>query len=59
MDRVLERDARCLMSRLEPEVFGRIAPRHREKLDYDPVSRAAYLNWIPSTPDERPQIEVV
>ncbi|MFJ1311559.1 nickel pincer cofactor biosynthesis protein LarB [Agrobacterium sp. P15N1-A] len=59
MDRVLERGARCLMSRLELGVFARIAPRYLEKLDYDPVSRTAYLNWTPSTLEERPLIAVV
>lgn len=59
MDRVLERDARCLMSRLEPDVFARIAPGYREKLDYDPVSRTGYLNWTPPAVEVRPQVAVV
>lgn len=59
MDRVLERGARCLMSRLEPDVFTRIAPGYQEMLDYDPVSRTAYLNWTPPAPEGRAQIAVV
>ncbi|MDX8528578.1 nickel pincer cofactor biosynthesis protein LarB [Mesorhizobium sp. MSK_1335] len=59
VDRVLERGARCLMTRLDPEVFGRMAPIYRERLDYDPVSRTAYLNWTAPAELEPPRIAVV
>ena len=59
MDRVLERGARSLMTRLEPEVFARMAPLYGERLDYDPVSRTAYLNWSPCAEREPPRIAVV
>lgn len=47
MDALLEEGVSALMTRLEPEVFARIGERHREKLDYDPVSRTGYFNWTP------------
>ncbi|CDX17424.1 putative circadian phase modifier CpmA-like protein [Mesorhizobium sp. ORS 3324] len=59
MDRVLAHGARCLMTRLEPDVFARMAPTYRERLDYDPVSRTAYLNWTPPAELEPPRIAVV
>ncbi|WFU11867.1 nickel pincer cofactor biosynthesis protein LarB (plasmid) [Rhizobium sp. CB3090] len=59
MDRVLARGARCLMTRLEPDVFARIAPDYLERLDYDPVSRTAYLNWSPPVDIGEAQIVVV
>ncbi|CDX35096.1 putative circadian phase modifier CpmA-like protein [Mesorhizobium sp. SOD10] len=59
MDRVLAHSARCLMTRLEPDVFARMAPTYRERLDYDPVSRTAYLNWTPPAELELPRIAVV
>ncbi|CDX20973.1 putative circadian phase modifier CpmA-like protein [Mesorhizobium plurifarium] len=59
MDRVLAHGARCLMTRLEPDVFARMAPTYRERLDYDPVSRTAYLNWTPPAELELPRIAVV
>ncbi|MET3523827.1 nickel pincer cofactor biosynthesis protein LarB [Mesorhizobium abyssinicae] len=59
MNRVLEHGVRCLMTRLDPEVFARMARTHRERLDYDPVSRTAYLNWIPAAELEPPRIAVV
>ncbi|RUW54131.1 nickel pincer cofactor biosynthesis protein LarB [Mesorhizobium sp. M1A.F.Ca.ET.072.01.1.1] len=59
MDRVLAHGARCLMTRLEPDVFARMAPTYRERLDYDPVSRTAYLNWTPAGELELPRIAVV
>ncbi|MFC3165813.1 nickel pincer cofactor biosynthesis protein LarB [Ciceribacter thiooxidans] len=59
MDHVLERGTRCLLTRLEAEVFGRIAPAYLERLDYDPISRTAYLNWNPPAEQEAPQIAVI
>ncbi|MET3596896.1 NCAIR mutase (PurE)-related protein [Mesorhizobium shonense] len=59
MDRVLAHGARCLMTRLEPDVFARMAPTYRETMDYDPVSRTAYLNWTPPAELEPPRIAVV
>lgn len=59
MDRVLEHGTRCLMTRLEPDVFARISSRFHEKLDYDPVSRTAYLNWSAPGEQGQPQIAVV
>ncbi|MCZ4088605.1 nickel pincer cofactor biosynthesis protein LarB [Ensifer psoraleae] len=59
MERVLERNGRSLLTRLEPDVFARIAPNYLEKLDYDPVSRTAYLNWTPPLDTESAQIAVV
>ncbi|WP_312841757.1 nickel pincer cofactor biosynthesis protein LarB [Sinorhizobium psoraleae] len=47
------------MTRLEPEVFARFALNYLEKLDYDPVSRTAYLNWTPPLDPEPAQIAVV
>ncbi|CDX57705.1 conserved hypothetical protein [Mesorhizobium plurifarium] len=59
MDRVLQHGTRGLMTRLEPEVLARMAPSYRERLDYDPVSRTAYLNWVPSDEAGPAQIAVV
>ncbi|AGB73434.1 MULTISPECIES: nickel pincer cofactor biosynthesis protein LarB [Rhizobium] len=59
MDRVLERGTRCLLTRLEAEVFGRLAPAYLERLDYDPISRTAFLNWTPPAEQQAPDIAVV
>ncbi|MDX8496353.1 nickel pincer cofactor biosynthesis protein LarB [Mesorhizobium sp. VK22B] len=59
MDRVLAHGARCLLTRLEPDVFARMAPTYGERLDYDPVSRTAYLNWISAGEREPARIAVV
>lgn len=59
MDQVLAHGARSLMTRLEPDVFDRVASPYRERLDYDPISRTAYLNWAPPVGLEPPQIAVV
>lgn len=50
IDLVLERGERCLLTRLDSAAFERVAPQQRALLDYDPVSRTAYLNW--ALPDE-------
>ncbi|AYG76766.1 nickel pincer cofactor biosynthesis protein LarB [Rhizobium sp. CCGE532] len=59
LDRVLERGTRCLLTRLEAEVFGRLAPAYLERLDYDPISRTAFLNWTPPAEQQAPEIAVV
>lgn len=59
MDRVLEQGESCLMTRLEPEVFGRFPAHRRARVDYDPVSRTGYFNWTRPEMTGPPQIAVV
>ena len=56
---ILERGERSLLTRLDPEVHARLDPAYLEKLDYDPVSRTAYLNWRPSDGQGKPRVAVV
>ena len=39
----MESRARRLFTRLDPEKFAALAPVHRAAMDYDPVSRTAFL----------------
>ncbi|HWC24167.1 MAG TPA: nickel pincer cofactor biosynthesis protein LarB [Flexivirga sp.] len=61
LDQFLDRDQRCLITRLETAALERLSVTHRERLDYDPVSRTAYLNWsAPTVTEPRPhQVAVV
>jgi pyridinium-3,5-biscarboxylic acid mononucleotide synthase len=59
MERILERDARCLMTRLEADVFARFPETFRERLDFEPVSRTAYLNWRPPPHPQPADVAVV
>jgi len=56
VDLVLERDERCLLTRLDEAAYENLPPQQRSLLDYDPVSRTAYLNWTP--PAERVSADV-
>ena len=46
MDELLESDSSALMTRLEADVYDSFSARYRQALDYDPVSRTAFCNWI-------------
>lgn len=59
LDRVLARGARCLLTRLDGETYRRIPKVHQERLDYDPVSRTAYLNWSAPADPGPPRVAVV
>jgi hypothetical protein len=43
LDRVASSGGRCLLTRLEQGSFTTLAARHRDRLDYDAVSRTAYF----------------
>lgn len=43
LDAAAERDARFLLTRLSPEQHEGLPATHRARLDYDPLSRTAYL----------------
>lgn len=54
IEQFVQREGRCLITRLEAEVLDQLSDAHRERLDYDPVSRTAYLNWTAPQSAEPP-----
>ena len=58
-DEILDRGARSLLTRLAPDVHSRMSAAHRDRLDYDPVSRTGYLNWTPPADPGPAQVAVV
>lgn len=55
VEQVLSRDERCLITRLKAPALEQLPAAHRDRLDYDPVSRTAYLNWTaPEVTEPRP-----
>jgi hypothetical protein len=47
MEKLQAEGVSALMTRLEPEVFERTPASHKARLDYDPISRTGYYNWVP------------
>lgn len=48
LDRVAARGTTMLLTRLTPETLALLPARHRERLDYDPMSRTAILGTPPA-----------
>jgi len=59
MDDLLAQGAGALMTRLEPEVFARFPDGHRDRTDYDPVSRTGFFNRTPCPVPGQPPVAVV
>jgi hypothetical protein len=47
LDQATEHGQSLLLTRMSREQFEALAPRHRERLDYEPVSRTAYFGTVP------------
>jgi NCAIR mutase (PurE)-related protein len=47
LDQAAARDARLLLTRMTKEQLAAIAPHHRERIDYEPVSRTAIFGQVP------------
>jgi hypothetical protein len=59
MDEFLARGQSALLTRLEPEVADRLPGKHKDKLDYDVISRTAYFNWTPPCHSDLEPVAVV
>lgn len=58
MDELLKNNASGLMTRLEADVFERMSPEYRERIDYCPISRVGYFNRKPKV-EGKPMVAVV
>ncbi|MDP4024878.1 nickel pincer cofactor biosynthesis protein LarB [Methylobacterium sp. NEAU 140] len=58
LDAAAERDARFLLTRLDPETFAALDPVHRRRLDHCPVSRTAVFGEARPVTGE-PRVAVV
>jgi pyridinium-3,5-biscarboxylic acid mononucleotide synthase len=47
LDQAAERGLPLLLTRMSREQLEALAPRHREHIDYEPVSRTAYYGTVP------------
>ncbi len=58
LKRSLQSTETLLLTRLTPAQFGKLSDEHRAALDYEPLSRTAYLGGVVS-PSGEPRIAVV
>ena len=58
LDEVHARDAPCLLTRLDSEQLDAIDAAHRQRLNYDPVSRTGFFGPVPA-PRNSPEVTVV
>ncbi|MBM3394365.1 MAG: nickel pincer cofactor biosynthesis protein LarB [Betaproteobacteria bacterium] len=58
LDEAAEKNARFLLTRLQTGQWEALAPRHRQVLDYDPISRTA-LHGTPHAPRSGPEVVVL
>lgn len=52
------RDARLLLTRLDPDAFAALPDAQRHRMDYEPVSRTAFFGTAPP-PTSAPQVAIV